>query len=176
MTPAGGLRFPRDAALFPIGPDGTGSRDRQTLELTDGQRFSAGLIQARSPGNFEQIGFRTARERLTFTREGGGITVVNGLGATVSTLIYRGRDQAYSLTGPLPQGGKATMKAGALAAGSVVPSDLPLASRFWHLIDHQPAGSYLAVLERSPFWEPGAPGVDERGSFHLVLGWPGGQP
>ena len=27
MTPAGGLRFPRDVAVFPIGPDGTGSRD-----------------------------------------------------------------------------------------------------------------------------------------------------
>ena len=176
MTPAGGLRFPRDAAVFPIGPDGTGSRDRQTLDLSDGQRFSGGLIQARSPGNFEQIGFRTARERLSFNREGNGLTVVNGLGATVSMLVYRDRDQAYSLTDPVPHGGKATMKAGALAAGNVVPADLPLSSRFVHLLGHQPAGSYLAVLERSPFWEPGVSSVIERGSFHLVLGWPAGQP
>ena len=36
-------------------------------------------------------------------------------------------------------------------------------------------GSYLAVLDRSPFWEPGVPGLMERGSFHLVLGFPQGQ-
>jgi hypothetical protein len=53
---------------------------------------------------------------------------------------------------------------------------VPLASRFVTLYENQPAGSYLAVLERSPFWEPGVPDVVERSSFHLVMGWPGGQP
>ena len=176
MTPAGGLRFPRDAAVFSIGPQGTGSRDAQALDLTDAQRFSGGLIQARSPANIEQIGFRPARERLSFNREGSGMTVVNGLGATVSMLVYRDRDNVYSLAGPLSNGGKATMKTGALEAGTVVPFDLPLSSRFVHLLEHQPAGSYLAVLERSPFWDHGVSGVVERGSFHLVFGWPEGQP
>jgi len=32
------------------------------------------------------------------------------------------------------------------------------------------------VLERSPFWESGVPALVERGSFHLLLGWPEGQP
>ena len=176
MTPAGGLRFPRDAAVFAIGPEGTGSRDAQALDLTDVQRFSGGLIQARSPANIEQIGFRPARERLSFNREGSGMTVVNGLGATVSMLVYRDRDNVYSLAGPLPNGGKATMKTGALEAGNVVPSDVPLSSRLVHLLEHQPAGSYLAVLERSPFWDHGVSGVVEQGSFHLVFGWPEGQP
>jgi hypothetical protein len=176
MTPGGGLRFPRDVAVFPIGPDGTGSRDRQSLDLTDGQRFSAGVIQARAPVNLEQIGFRMARERLSFNPEGGGMTVVNGLGATVSMLVYRDRDKVYSLASPLPHAGKAAMKTGALGAGSMIPGDLPLSSRLVHLLEHQPVGSYLAAIERSPFWEPGVSGVIERGSFHLVLGWPGGQP
>jgi hypothetical protein len=104
------------------------------------------------------------------------MTVVNGLGATVSMLVYRDRDNVYSLASPLPNGGKATMKTGALEAGNVVPSDLPLSSRYVHLLEHQPAGSYLAVLERSPFWDHGVSGVVERGSFHLVFGWPEGQP
>ncbi len=77
MTPSGGLRFSRDVAVFPIGPDGTGSRERQFLDLTDAQRFPSGLIQARSPTNLEQIAFRPARERLSFTPEAGGMTVVN---------------------------------------------------------------------------------------------------
>ena len=64
----------------------------------------------------------------------------------------------------------------ARGGGLWCPADLPLSSRFVHLLEHQPAGSYLAVLERSPFWDPGVSGVVERGSFHLVLGWPEGQP
>ena len=176
MTPSGGLRFPRDVAVFPIGPDGTGSRERQFLDLTDAQRFSAGVIQARSPTNLEQIAFRPARERLSFNREAGGMTVVNGLGATVTALFYREGDKVYTLAGPLPAGGKEMLKIETRAAADVVPSGLPLSPRFRHLVENQPAGSYLAVLERSPFWEPGVSGVVERGSFHLVLGWPGGQP
>ena len=176
MTPSGGLRFPRDVAVFPLGPDGTGSRERQSLDLTDSQRFSAGAIQARSPTNLEEIGFRPARERLNFTREAGGMTVVNGLGVTVSALRYRDGDTVYTLTGPLAAGGKETLKTAAGGAAKMVLSDLPLSSRFVHLVENQPAGSYLAVLERSPFWEPGVSGIVERSSFHLVIGWPGGQP
>jgi len=176
MTPSGGLRFPRDVAVFPIGPDGTGSRDQQRLDLTDAQRFSVGVIQARAPTNLEEIGFRSARERLSFNREAGRMSVVNGLGATVAMLIYRAGDSVYSLTRPLAPGGKEILKAGAPDARNMVPSDMPLSSRFVHLVEHQPAGSYLAVLERSPFWDPGVSGVVERGSFHLVIGWPEGQP
>jgi hypothetical protein len=176
MTPAGGLRFARDVAVFPIGPDGTGSREPQRLDLTDAQRFSAGVIQARSPANIEQIGFRPARERLSVTREAGGVAVVNGLGTTVLALLYRDAHTVYSLASPLPAGGKGILKTGAVDARSVVPTDLPLSSRFLHLVEHQPVGSYLAVLERSPFWDPGVSGILERGSFHVVIGWPEGQP
>jgi hypothetical protein len=176
MTPSGGLRVPRDVAVFPIGTDGGGASERLVLDLTEAQRFSAGVIQARSPTNVEQIAFRSARERLTFTREGGETRVVNGLGATIAALIYRDGDTVRSLTGSLPPGEQATLKVGGAGATAIVPAGLPLASRFVHLVQHQPAGSYLAVLDRSPFVEPGVPGVEERGSFHLVLGWPEGQP
>jgi hypothetical protein len=104
------------------------------------------------------------------------MTVVNGLGVTVSALRYRDGDTVYALAGPLAAGGKETLKTGTTGAGNLVLSDLPLSSRFVHLVENQPAGSYLAVLERSPFWEPGMPGIVERSSFHLVIGWPGGQP
>jgi hypothetical protein len=176
MAPSGGLRFSRDVAVFAIGPDGTGSRGRQELDLTDAQRYSSGVMQARSPVNIEQIAFRTARERLSFSPEGGKMTVVNGLGATVTALSYREGDKVYTLPRPLPPGSKATLEIGTRAAASVLPADVPQASRFVHLFEHQPAGSYLAVLERSPFWEPGLPDVIERGSLHVVIGWPEGQP
>lgn len=176
MAPSGGLRFPRDVAVFPIGPDGTGSRGRQELDLTDAQRYSSGVMQARSPTNIEQVAFRTARERLSFSSEGGKMTVVNGLGATVTALSYREGDTVYTLPRPMPPGQKETLEVGARAAPKVVPADVPVAARFVQIFENQPAGSYLAVLERSPFWEPGVPDVVELGSFHLVMGWPGGQP
>jgi hypothetical protein len=176
MTPAGGLQFSRDTAVLPIGPDGTGSRDQQTLDLTVRQRFATGAIRARSPTNLEQVTFRPARERLTFSREAGGVGVTNGLGATVAVLAYHDGAGTHTLTAPLPAGGKALLQAGSRDLQGVVPTDLPQFSRFQDLFAQQPAGSYLALLESSPFWEPGVEGAAERGSFHLVLGWPGGQP
>jgi hypothetical protein len=176
LMPSGELRVRRDVAIFPIGTEGTGTRDRLVLDLTEAQQFTAGVMQARSPTNLEQIAFRSARERITFSREGAGATIENGLGVTLTALVYRDGDTIYSLADSLPSGGKATLKAGPSTAAVVVPTGLPLSSRFVHLAQHQPAGSYLAVLDRSPFVEPGVPGIEERGSFHLVLGWPGGQP
>jgi hypothetical protein len=176
LMPSGELRLPRDVAMFPIGTEGAGTRERLVLDLTETQRFADGVLQARSPVNMEQIAFRSARERLTFSGAGAQTTVVNGLGAAVTALVYRDGDTWYSLTDRLPSGGKATLKAGAANAAGAVPAGLPLSSRFLHLAQHQPAGSYLAVVDRSPFVEPGVPNVEERGSFHLVLGWPGGQP
>jgi hypothetical protein len=176
MTPAGGLHFPRDVAVFPIGRDGSGSRETLFLDLTEAQRFSSGVIQARSPANFEQIAVRPARERLSFSRDASGIGVVNGLGATVTVLLYRADQTLYTLAGPLPPGGRATLTAGGRAPVNLVPSDIPQATRLLHLLENQPEGTYLAVLERSPFWDPGVSAITERGSFHLVIGWPEGQP
>ena len=79
LAPAAGLRFSRDVAVFPIGADGSGSRARMTLDLTDTQAFTQGLLETRAPTNFEQVAFRPARERLTFSRSAGGLTVTNGL-------------------------------------------------------------------------------------------------
>jgi hypothetical protein len=176
MAPGGGLVFPRDVAVIPIGPDGQGSRAPQRLDLTDAQRFSAGLMQARAPSNFEIVGFRPARERLTLTRTGDGLTVVNGLGATVTQLVYRDGETAHTLAVPLASGAQVGLEArawtGAEATG--VTQSLPL--RFERVFTDQPSGSYLAVLDRSPFLDLGVEDVEERGSVHIVLGIPERRP
>ena len=175
LTPATGLRFSKDTAVFPIGPSGTGVRDQLTLDLSDGQRFSSGVLQARSPTNIEEVTFRPARERLTFTSTAGGLSVVNGLDATLTQLAYRDGENVYHLTAPLAPGEKQTLASGAVNLASVVPKTRSLGTRFPRFIEQQPVGSYLAVLDRSPFWESGVSGLLERGSLHLVLGWPEGQ-
>jgi hypothetical protein len=176
LMPSGELRLPRDVAAFPIGILGNGTRERVVLDLTETQRFAGGVILARSPTNVEQIAFRSARERLTFSRDASGATVVNALGATVTALVYRDGATWRLLDERLPPGAKARLRPSGNGVANLAPTDLPLWSRIVHLAQHQPVGSYLAVLDRSPFVEPGVPGVAERGSFHLVLGWPEGQP
>jgi hypothetical protein len=174
LTPAGGLRVGRDVAVFPLGPDGVGTRDRLSLDLTETQLFAGGVLQARSPTNFEQITVRTARERLAFSREPGGLSVANGLEASVLALLYRDVDAVYRLDGALTSGGKQALRR-VLDPQQALPADISLASKFLYLVRDQPRGSYLAVLDRSPFWEPGVTGLVEQGSLHVVLGWPEGQ-
>ncbi len=176
MAPGGGLRFPRDVAVFAIGTNGQGSRAPHTMELSELQRYSSGVIQARSPTNLEELVFRPARERLSFNVEGNVIGVVNGLDSNISTLVYRTGNRSYSLAAPLPAGGKGVLQPDGRSGGVAVPTDLPVSTRLQHLFANQPEGSYLAILERSPFWDPGVSRLDERRSFHLVIGWPGGQP
>jgi hypothetical protein len=167
MTPWNGLRFPKSTAVFPTGADGRGSRDPEIIDLTEFQQFSSGIARARAPSNFEEISFRLARERLNFSRSGENITVVNALGSNVNQLSYRSGGVLYTLAGPLRDGAQATMH----ASGKVDLIALP--AKFRSIANHQQDGTYLAYLERSPFLETGAPNVEERGSFHLVLGYAG---
>jgi hypothetical protein len=181
MTP-GGLRIPRDVALYPIGPEGSGVRERLVLDMTDAQHFTGGVLAARSPANIEQVAVRAARERLTFTREAGGLAVTNGLDAPIRFLRYRDGDVLYELDAALAPGAQQQMKRLVAASappdssvGHRLPASLELPAKFLPLVEHQEAGSYIAILERSPFWEPGVEDLVERDSVHVLLGWPEGR-
>jgi hypothetical protein len=181
MTPAGGLRFSRDVAVMPVGTDGQGSREPEMINLTEAQQFSSGIIRARVPANIEELAFRPARERLSFTSDGGHISVLNGLGVKITSLYYRDKGNLYTLNEPLQAGEKRALQgaeanpASALLR-SLVQSGVPSPEIFQRALNNHTNGSYIAVLERSPFWEPGVPNVDERGSFHFLIGFVGAEP
>jgi len=170
MAPWNGLRFSRSTAIFPTGMDGTGSREPEAIDLTESQQFSSGIVRARAPSNFEEISYRLARERLSFSRTGGNITVVNALGANVSNLMYRSGGNLYVLSAPLRAGEQATMR----AAGK--GDSLALPPKFQSIAAHQQDDTYLAYLDHSPFLETGVPNVEERGSRHIVFGYAGEEP
>jgi hypothetical protein len=174
IAPRKGLRFPREAAVFPVGLDGRGSRDPQILDLSELQQFSSGILRARAPANFEEISFRPARERLTFNRSGETIEVVNGLGATLNKLLYRSGGKTFTLERPLRDGEKGSLRAGG-DWESAFPPAFNGAAGLNRRTGAGEADAYLAFLETSPFLDSGAT-VEERGSQHLVLGNPGGQP
>jgi len=179
MTPSGGLRFARDMAVFPIGTDGRGSEEPESIDLTNLQQFSSGIVRARTPSNFEELGFRPARERLSFSGEMDHMTVVNGLGATVQRLLFRENGKIYELNMPLPAGEKSVLTPGSAHSTQEFLSEVLHSARYrWirEAIDKQKDGSYVAILDRSPFWDPGVAAIDERDSFHLVVGLMRGQP
>ena len=150
-------------------------RDRMELDLTDAQHFSAGVLQARSPTNLDQVTVRPARERLTFSPADGGLSVTNGLDATILGLVYRDGNTTYRLDGRLAAGSKQSIRAVAFDPQHAVPDGVLIPAKFLDLFQNQPPGSYVAVLEQSPFWEPGVSRLSERGSVHVVVGWPEGQ-
>lgn len=173
MTPRTGMSFPRDTAVFPLG--GVDAAEDLTLDWTESQRFTSGLLRARTPANIETIDLRRARERLVFTRAADGISVVNGLGVNVTRLDLRTPDGHFVLDGPLTAGGRAALRARRTAT-PLVDVVHPFFTRFNEIEAAQPSGSYLATLERSPFLEPGVARVDERDSVHLLLGVTGNVP
>jgi hypothetical protein len=181
IAPSGGLTFPSQFAVFPVGSDGVGIRGSTTVDFTDSQRFSNGMLQARSPSNFEEITFGPARERLSIERSGNEFSVVNGLGSPVTQLYYRENGHIFALNGTLAAGQKGSLKPGEIKGSDVYADAVKFAAsvnsaKFQMLVDTQPNGTYLAVLEKSPFWDPGVAKLEEHSSFHLVLGYVGGLP
>ena len=174
-APSGGLRFPRDVAIFPTPVDGA-PLPGETLDLSELQQFSSGFLNARTPTNFETLGFRPARERLVFSREGGQIRVSNGLGSTVIRLRFRDGARSYALADPLPGGAAATLRETTASGRDLLGSGDTVLSRFDTVVTNLPDRAYFAVLDRSPFWDGGVREIDERSSFHLVLGRFAAQP
>jgi hypothetical protein len=175
-TPGAGLRFPRDMAVLPRGRDNRANAEELGLDLAESQRFAGGLVRARVPSNFETIAVRPARERLTFVHEGGNLSVVNGLGGPIRTLVYRTADAAYALDAPLAAGQKTVLRPAARALEAELPASHPMFARFVTTTQKQPAGSYIALMDRSPFWQPGIEGIAERDNLHMVLGLVEGEP
>jgi hypothetical protein len=166
-TPSGGLQFSRETAVFPLPSPAIGEQVR--LDLSESQRFVSGLVQARTPANFETASFRVARERLVVSREASGLVVVNGLGATLNRLLVFDRDRVYELSSPLAAGERATLAAGGRSALGT-PAGHPLSPRLYMLDSRQAPGTYIAMLDESPFWSGGVQNLREHDSTHILLG------
>jgi hypothetical protein len=166
-APSAGLVFARDAAVLPL--VATDLPESVEMDVTGGQRFTAGLLRARTPTNFEIITVGPARQRLVVTRTtGGDLEVVNGLGATVTSLVVRDRDAAYQLPAPVDAGGRSILRRGSVPR-SLIPLEHPAFVRFEEIRAARP-GTYVATLANSPFVDTGLERMQEHDSVHVVLG------
>ena len=137
------------------------------MDLNEAQQIH-GLVRARTPANMETMSHRSARERLVVHRQGDRIEVVNGLGATIRNLTLHSGEAHYRLASPLGNGERRALEPAEVVA-SPVGAAHPYAARYTPMMQ-LPAESYVAVLDRSPFWQAGVEPVTEHDSVHVVMG------
>jgi len=170
-----GLNFDYDE-LVCFDPDGRGEVN---LDLTAGQNYSRSIAQPRVPLFYKVSGVFRRSERLTFhAAPGGGLEVVNGLGADVKSLAVRADGKVYVSRAPIAAGERA-----------VLPGGVPFREKssvdqytVWNTIGYRQPGlsdevlvcgfddfTYVARCKQPMFYNPGTV-PDQFDAEHIVVG------
>lgn len=179
MSPGAGLRPEAGTAVHFLDSTGGGlfqTRDRHLLRVEqDPELVLAGdYLPTRVPVEHVLQTERAARGRLEVSRIDAGLSVRNGLGARIESLVARDERGAwFSSQGPIEVGASASL------APMAPPSDRALATEpseiLWQVSrrspeDLIPRATYLARLDRSPFRDSCGIETNELSSHHRVLG------
>ena len=169
LTSGGGLHFSYDTELTPqIARDISGPGWR-SLDWTRDQHLSAGWIQARVPAHFMIRRGEHRRERLGIQAQDGKlISVVNGLGSAIQTVWVADAEGRIYSAASVPAGAKAPLLPDRIApnaAGTASALRATFASSWIESIEAVAAHperfmlphSYVALLDDTPFAEPGLP-------------------
>ena len=88
----------------------------------------------------------------------------------MTRLRFRDGARFYSLADPLRGGASAVLRETTASGRDLLGSADSALAEFDSVVTNLPDHAYLAVLDRSPFVDGGVRQIDERSSFHLVLG------
>ena len=110
ITPADGLKFSNDTALFPVW-----AYDRELpggrLDLTGGQHFVSGWVRSRTPTQFVTISQRTERGRLEVSPDGDNtLNVANGFAWEIETVVVADEKGNLYQGTSLPAGASVRLK------------------------------------------------------------------
>ena len=94
----------------------------------------------------------------------------------MTRLRFRDGERFYSLGDPLPGGAAAVLRETSSNGRELIGSADAALSVLDDVVTKLPDQAYLAVIDRSPFVDAGVREIEERSSFHLVLGRLGAQP
>ncbi len=198
LTPGGGLRFGYETELNPqlyAGWRG-GRGSSRTVDWTNGQHLASGWVSARVPAHFMVRRSQTRRERIVVRRSGTGLVAVNGLGADIEKLYVADGDGKVYLAqnvikgaeaslAPMPGAkrvkGPTTGSAGGIAQAGTLRS--AYATNWTGNVDafiHSPTkylrpGTYIALLDGTPFIAEGLEGAKARKCRSVVYGIMGGE-
>ncbi len=179
MSPGAGLRPEAGTALHFLTSTGGGGgvprvRSRLRIEKDPTLVLAGDYLPTRVPVEHILQSERAARGRLEASRVDGVLSVRNGLGARIESLVARDeRGRWYSSEGLIEAG------ASAMLAPMDAPPDHTLASEpadiLWQSDQRSrgeliPAATYLARLEHSPFRDDCGIETNEVSGHHRVLG------
>lgn len=178
LTPGDGLRFDDATELTPMLEQGwrNGGTGR-SIDWTSGQHLDSGWVSARVPAFFKLRKVERRLERLQVTRgDNGTISAVNGLGAPIAKLYVAGPDNHLYLAENVEAGASVVLKQHSV---QLLDRDEPREIMAGNWIDPAsrtdfdsmvPPKGYVAVMNGSPFTEPGLARVKTAILRSVVIG------
>lgn len=177
FPPNGEVRFDYDSEVRPFAY----TKDART-DWTDGQRFVSGWIGSRVPSHFAIRKAEARRERVPIRVDGGRVFALNGLGVAITDLqvvlgdavVYEAKNIPAGKQVMLTNTGKRVYRA------SKDPAELFGPVAMWHSfysrVTNEPPeylqpGTYVAVLEKSPFVEQALEHPSRVVSQSVVIGY-----
>src|SRR5262249_16306475 len=181
ITPGEGLHFSYDTELIPQGIDGWLGGNGRAIDLSSDQNLVSGWIVARVPAYFKFRKSEMRRERLKIRQTAeGDVSVVNGLGAGIKQLWFADRSGKIHSGQMIEPGAQVNSKGSGLhAAGKEGAMRAIYYAPDWleriDYVEKHPAefltpGTYLAVLDASPFVETALRNVKTHKAHALVFG------
>jgi len=177
LAPDGDVRFESGTEVRPMFMAGEAHTD-----WTDGQRFVAGWIGSRLARGFVVRKVEPRRERLPVRREAGHLVAINGLGATIRELWVADQYGAAWVARDVPAGKEVVLTRSGQAIDPAIkdPAFHLGAPSLWGTLQARfakdprsalRAGSYVAVIERSPFVEAALARPSTFSSDAVVIGF-----
>jgi hypothetical protein len=152
------VRFDYDSEVRPFFP----AKDART-DWTDGQRFLSGWIGSRVPSHFALRKCEPRRERVPIRIQGGRVYALNGLGVPIKNLeVALGDGTVFEAQQIAPGKELPLRRSGTITGAQKDPALLYGPDAVWHSFagrvtqesrEYLRPGTYIAVLEKSPFVE-----------------------
>jgi hypothetical protein len=183
MTPGDGLRFRPETEVLPQGNEHPVYTASAAIDWTHGQHFSRGWGTARIPAHCTLRKSEVRRERLGIDRaDDGTLSVRNALGVDIRDVWFADDRGVIHHGGPIPAGQAGTLQRTSEKAVAGWPA------RSWRELytntywtrsqklarekprEHLAPGTYVAVVEGTPFLEQPLRRARLRATQSIVLG------
>lgn len=183
MTPGDGLRFSEETEVMAQGNEHPAFSGFTYIDWTGEQHLLRGWVTARVPAHFTMRKSEHSLLRLNLRKEDGGLSVVNGLKADIAKLTLADEKGQLYECGAIVAG--ASAKLTRLDGETRRESPVKEWRQRYGQTDWAQAietaastggkallgpGTYVAVLEESPFLEQGMKGATVRRSPSVVVG------
>ncbi len=189
LTPRGGLHFERHTEVSPVLFEDDEANTALTVDWTEDQHLASGWVKPRIPAYFKIRKSEIRRERLVVQPQSNGdIKIVNGLGADIEQLTLVNPTGRLFRHARIPAGDAVLLRGD---QSEPIPVQLP--AEYLRSFYGSPSwatsisnltitpeqflepGCYIALLDKSPFLEPGLTDLKSHPKTNVVYGradWP----